>query len=270
MPSTFSSPGHALRRMACIASMVTTGLLLASCGTVRKVDAADQQIRIDAVTPVAFDIENFHGNVRIVVDPSLTEVKPVIKKRVSWMVDHVIRKDAQEAITVRSRTVEKDGRSIVSIKTSTKWPEPERVWVNLTVFVPRCDGVRIWNRGGKVTLEGVAGALHVENLDYAGADAPIEVRTDQDIIDPVMLTTTLGTVAYQVGPGSAGRFTLDSADGEEEFDCKVIPPSDIRSDGTITTATLNRGENPVLLKSGKGRVIALVMNDPMSYTNKVR
>ena len=124
-------------------------LLLASCGTVRKIDAADQQIRIDPVTPVALDIENFHGNVRIVVDPMLTEVRPVIKKRVSWWVEDSIRKDAQEAISVRSRTVEQDGHSVIMIKTSTKWPEPEKVWVNLTLYVPRCDGIRVWNRGGR-------------------------------------------------------------------------------------------------------------------------
>ena len=245
-------------------------LLLASCGTVRKIDTADQQIRIDPVTPVALDIENFHGNVRIVVDPTLTEVRPVIKKRVSWWVEDSIRKDAQEAISVRSRTVEQDGRSVIMIKTATTWPEPEKVWVNLTLFVPRCDGIRVWNRGGKVTLEGVSGAIQVENNDYAGAEAPIELRTDRDIIDPVVMTTTSGTVAYQVGPGSTGRFTLDSEDGTEEFDCKVASPRDIYSDGKVTTATLNNGENAVLLRSGSGRVIVLVRNEPMSYTNKLR
>jgi hypothetical protein len=251
-------------------SLVLGTSLLGSCGTVKKIDTADQQIRIDPLTPVAFDIENFHGNVRVVVDPTLTAVKPVIKKRVSWWVEQSIRKDAQDAITVRTRTYEDEGRSVVRIKTTTNWPEPERVWVNLTLYVPRCDGVRIWNRGGSVTLEGVAGAIQVENFDYAGNSAPIEVRTDRDIVDPVMLVTTSGTVAYQVGPGSTGQVTLDSADDREEFDCNVLHPGQIHSDGQTTTAILNSGANPVLLKSGSGRVIALVMDEPMGYTNKWR
>ncbi len=85
-----------------------------------------------------------------------------------------------------------------------------------------------------------------------------------------MLVTDSGTVAYQVGPGSAGQFTLDSADDREEFDCKVLHPDQIHSDGKVTTASLNNGDNQVLLKSGKGRVLALVMHDAMSYTNELR
>ncbi len=244
--------------------------LLSSCGTVSKIDTAEQQIRIEQGTPVAIDIENFNGNVRVVVDPTLTAVKPVIKKRVSWHVDQFIREDAQDAITVRSRTVEQDGRSVVTIRTSTKWIEPEKTWVNLTLFVPRCDGVRVWNRGGKVTLEGVSGAIQVENFEYAGNGAPIEVRTAQDIVDPVMLVTDSGTVAYQVGPGSTGQFTLDSADDREEFDCNVVHPQELHSDGKVTTASLNSGDNQVLLRSGKGMVLVLVMSDPMGYSNSLR
>jgi hypothetical protein len=244
--------------------------LLASCGTVRKVDGAEQQIEVDRGTPVAFDIENFHGSVRIVVDASRTDVKPVIKKHVSWWVEHGIRDDAQDAVSVRSRTVRQDGMSVVSIKTTTTYPEPEKVWVDLTLFVPRCDGVRVYNRGGKVTLEGVAGAMQVENVSFADHEAPIEVRTDKDITDPVVLSTDAGTVAYQVGPGSAGMFTLDSADSTEEFDCQVVWPANVHSDGRTTTATLNSGSNPVMLTSGKGRVLVLVMQDPMAYTNTLR
>lgn len=244
--------------------------LLASCGTVSRVDAGTQQIRIAPDSIVAVDVENFHGNVRIVVDPTLTAPKPVFKKRVSWWVDEVIRKDAQESITVRSRTFEQDGRTVVSIKTSTRWPEPEKVWVNLTLYVPRCDGVRVWNRGGKVTLEGVGGAIQVDNAEYAGNAAPIEVRTDQDIIDPVLLATTRGDVSYQVGPGSAGQFTLDSADDREEIDCAVVRPDQVYSDGKVTTASINKGDNAVVLRSGKGRVLALVLREPMKYTNKFR
>jgi hypothetical protein len=256
--------------LALTLSGIAAAALLPGCGTVSKVDADDQQIRIDPLTPVALDIENFSGNVRVVVDPTLTSVKPVIKKRVSWGVDQFIREDAQAAIHVRSRTVEQDGRSVITIKTSTKWIEPKKTWVNLTLYVPRCDGVRVWNRGGKVTLEGVSGAIQVENAGLDGEEAPIEVRTDKAIVDPVMLVTDSGTVAYQVGPGSAGQFTLDSADDAEEFDCKVLSPDLIHSDGKVTTASLNAGDNQVLLKSGKGSVIVLVMTDPMSYTNTVR
>lgn len=259
-----------LRMLLPVALVAATPLAMVSCGTVSKVEATSQQIRVDPTMPVGLDIENFHGNVRIVVDPTLDAVKPVIKKRVSWMVDQFIREEAQAAISVRSRTVEQDGRSVITIRTSTKWVEPEKTWVNLTLYVPRCDGVRIWNRGGKVTLEGVSGAIQVENVSYAGSDAPIEVRTDAAIIDPVMLVTDSGTVAYQVGPGSAGQFTLDSEEGIETLECPILRPDQIHSDGKVTTASINGGDNQVLLRSGKGDVIVLVMTDPMGYTNTLR
>lgn len=250
--------------------LAASAALLASCGTVRKIDTGEQQIRIDPSTPVALDIDNFSGNVRIIVDPKLTEAKTVIKKRVSWHVDQFIREEAQEAITVRSRTVEQDGHSVINIRTSTKWIEPNKTWVNVTLYVPRCDGVRVINRGGKVTLEGVSGAIQVENFELAGRAAPIELRTDKAIVDPVVMVTDSGTVAYQVGPGSTGQFTLDSADDREEFDCQVLHPDQLHSDGKVTTASLNSGDNQVLLRSGKGSVLVLVMSDPMGYTNKVR
>lgn len=264
---TFRNPARLLP-VALIAA--TAAVLLSACGTVNKVDPTEQQIRVDTATPVAFDIENFSGNVRIVVDPTLTAVKPVIKKRVAWSVDQFIREDAQNAITVRSRTVEQDGRSVITIRTSTSWIEPEKTWVNLTLFVPRCDGVRILNRGGKVTLEGVNGALQVENFEHAGRSAPIEVRTEQAMVDPVILSSDSGSVVYQVGPGSSGQFVLDSGEGDEHLDCRALRADQIHSDGHVTTASLNAGENQVVLRSVKGRVLAVIMNDAQSYTNKFR
>lgn len=257
------------RSIGVLCAGVCAVTMLSSCGTVQKVDVSEQQIEVDRAVPVAFDIENFHGSVRIVVDATRTDVKPVIKKHVSWWAEGE-KSDAQDAVSVRSRTTRGDGMSVVQIKTSTNYPEPEKVWVDLTLFVPRCDGVRVWNRGGKVTLEGVAGAIQVENGSFGKDTAPIEVRTDKDITDPVVLSTDAGSVAYQVGPGSSGRFTLDSSDSTEEFNCQVAWPGQVYSDGRTTTATLNGGTNPVMLSSGKGSVIVLVMQDPMAYTNTLR
>jgi hypothetical protein len=262
----FSHPTRALLACSCL---VAAGVL-ASCGTTRKLETADQQIVVDPGVPVAFDIENFHGNVRIVVDPSLSAARSVIKKHTALFMEQGFRDDAHEAISVRTRTLNEEGRSVIRLKTTTTWAEPEKVWVNVTLFVPRCDGVRVWNRGGKVTLEGVSGALQVENARFAGSGAPIEVRTDKPVIDPVMLVTDSGTVAYQVGTGSSGRFTLDSADDREELDCKVLSVDQIRSDGKVTTAVVNAGENEVLLKSGEGLVTAIIMHEPMGYTNRLR
>jgi hypothetical protein len=67
---------NARRHLPAAALIAAVAGLLGGCGTVSRIDASEQQIRVDAGTPVALDIENFSGNVRIVVDPTFRPVHP--------------------------------------------------------------------------------------------------------------------------------------------------------------------------------------------------
>jgi hypothetical protein len=77
-------------------------------------------------------------------------------------------------------------------------------------------------------------------------------------------------VIYQVGPGSTGAYTLDSIDGSETFDANVIHPEAVHSNGSVTTATVGEAENAVVLRSTKGDVSVIYMNDAQTYINRFR
>lgn len=264
-PTRPSHAGLALRLAG--ASLM---LLPASCNTVHKVRPVVSAPADGWVAPTALDIENFHGSITILVDPAAPELKTLAKVHASLWIDDVVRNQAQDSVKVRTRTIDQDGRAVCSIRTSTRWGDPKQVWVDLTITMPRCDGVRIFNRGGAVTLVGVSGAVQVDNGEFADSSGPIEVRTDAVMIDPVFLVTTKGNVVYQVGPGSTGAYTLDSDKGSETFDSTVLRPEAVHSNGSVTTATVGNAENAVVLRSAQGDVTVLYMNNAQTYINRLR
>jgi len=249
------------------------GLLLcavSACNTTKKAETAISAPTDGWDSPAAVDIENFHGSVTIIVDPTLTQIEPIFKARASLWVTDAVRKQAVESVKFQTRTQDQDGRAVLSIKTSSKWGDPTEVWADITLKMPRCDGVRIFNRGGAVRLVGISGAAQIDNGAFAGTSGPIEIRTEADMLDPVALVTNNGSVVYQVGPGSTGAFTLDSETGSESFDSDVISPSMVHSNGKVTTATVGSAENAVLLRSAKGDVYVVFMKDAERYTNPFR
>jgi hypothetical protein len=263
---------HSLRvRFSRVAAIGVAACLLAvapGCNTMKKRPTAVAAPADGWTTPAAIDIENFNGSVTVIVDPTVTEVKPTVKTRASvWIVD-AVRKQAIDSIKVTTRTIDQEGRAVYVLRTSTSWNNPKEVWVNLTIRMPRCDGVRVFNRGGDVRLSGVTGAIQVDNGEYADRTGGIEVRTDADMSDPVALITNSGNVVYQVGGGSVGEYTLDAEGGDEMFDSNNIAPGMVHTNGSVTTASIGEGSNAVLLKTGKGSATVIYMNDPMKYTRR--
>lgn len=259
-----SSPIRALLTGSALAALA----FAPGCNTARKRPTSLVAPADGWTAPSAIDIENFHGSVTVIVDPNVTEVKPTVKTRASlWIVD-AVRKQAIESIKITTRTVDQEGRAVYTIRTSTSWIDPKQVWVDLTLRMPRCDGVRVFNRGGDVRLSGISGAVQVDNGTYADRSGGIEVRTDADMADPVALVTSGGNVVYQVGAGSVGEYTLDADGGEESFESNVVSPGMVHTNGAITTASVGDASNAVLLKTGKGSATVIYMNDPMRYTRR--
>ncbi|MGE3107395.1 MAG: hypothetical protein AB7G11_17215 [Phycisphaerales bacterium] len=251
----------------CLGALVAVS---AGCNTVRRNRTEIAAPADGWNAPAAVDIENFHGTVTVVVDPTLTEVRPTFKAHASLWIEDAVRKQAIESVKVRTRTLDQEGRAVYSVRTSTTWGDPKQVWIDVTLRMPRCDGVRVFNRGGHVRVWGVGGAIQVDNGEFAGGEGGIEIRTDQDIADPVALITSEGNIVYQVGPGSTGEYTLDAPDGDETFDSNILLPGMIHTNGSITTASVGArdgtpAENAVLLKTARGDTTVIYMNEPMKY-----
>jgi hypothetical protein len=240
--------------------------LVGGCGRQRiRPTVAEPETGWDA--PTAVDVENFYGSVTIRVDPQVKSVRPVAVVRTSWSTDLGNRQAAKDSVTVTARTVVEGGRTVLRVRTSSNWKDPTQVWVNLKIVMPRCDGLRVWNRGGKVKLIGVAGAVLVDNGPRFDDRGDIELRTGAPMTEPVALVTGRGSVVYQIGSASSGQFDLTSETGQVEFESPVVKPDAMHTDGKRVTATLNSGANAVLLRSGHGLVRVFVTDDPVAYAN---
>jgi hypothetical protein len=220
--------------------------------------------------PIGLDIENFNGSVWLRVDPTLSE--PVVSTSV-YTTNSLTSKEGESAAgatTTTSRSEDQGGRAVLHVKSETTWGDPRQVWVDIDISTPRCDGLRIFNRGGKVDISGVSGAVLVDNGDFGDEPGPIELRTGKPMTEPVALVTTSGSVFYQIPAGSTGRFDLQSGDREPELDCAIQRMADVHADSKSITAMVGAGENPVQIRSGNGRVRVFVMEHAGEYTNKFR
>ncbi len=126
--------------------------------------------------------------------------------------------------------------------------------IDITVWVPFSDGVRIRNSHGSARLVGVGGPIDVEVGSGPDSGGPIELRTLTPLRDGLRLVTTDGWIKAIAPALSAGQVEVRSDDGS------VF----IRSDrGELTgaqvgpgyhTGTLNTGGPTFTLLTGRGDV----------------
>lgn len=216
----------------------------------------------------AIDVRNFHGSVTVLIDPLVTTLVPTVVAGANPPADSMMDSRATETVNVVFEWIEQEGGRVLKVRSGTTWPDPTQVWADITLRMPSCSGAMIWNRGGQVELIGVTGAIQVDNGRFADSSGPIRVRTDLPVTSPVALTTEEGTVLLQIPTASTGMFELASGEGSVELSSTVIRPDYVTTDGQTTRAQINGGHNPILLRSYKGTVCAMVIENPEAYTNK--
>jgi len=136
--------------------------------------------------------------------------------------------------------------------------------VRLELVVPRADGVRVVNRGGLVELVDVGGRLEIEN-----AYGPVLVRTSRALVDRVRVLAVDGDVFVQVPDGSTGAIRLESLDGEVRVKDSFGRTSETEGGAALMRTRLAGGENEVDLRTSRGAVEYLVMEDPVGYARAV-
>lgn len=263
--------GWVWRAAACAVMVVGVGGVggVGGCSLRRPVDVGLAVPAEAWATRTAVDIHNYHGSVTVIVDPKLEAAETSAVVGASPPLDEAADYKATESVSIVSDWVEQEGGRVLRIRTGSAWFDQEAVWVDLTIRMPSCAGATVWNRGGFVELVGVEGAIQVDNGAMGKSPGTIRVRTARAMTAPVALTTDVGSVVYQVGANSTGAFELESGSGKAVFNSPAAVPARITVDShNRTTATLNGGKNPVILRSGKGMVRAYVMEDPEAYTNK--
>ncbi len=158
--------------------------------------------------PLAVDVDNHAGDVKIEVDPKLTE--PIIE---AYAFDQsAAPNEPDKAGKVgpwvgASRKVTEGGTVLCVI--SVRNPDFPRA-VDVRIRVPSCAGVRIVNGGGDVVVKGVTGAVDIKNDTVGGRwsrlAGRIEVTTAGAISGPIRLESNVGDVQLICGGDSDMAF----------------------------------------------------------------
>ncbi|MFK7883778.1 MAG: hypothetical protein AB8F26_06295 [Phycisphaerales bacterium] len=140
--------------------------------------------------------------------------------------------------------------------------------VDIIVYVPRADGVRIRNAGGKVTVIGATGSIDVRSGtdDIAGGD--IMIRTDERLDDLITAESTGGDVKVVAGKDSAGTIELTAPRGDVTFDGRYGVTAHSRPAKGSWTGVWNDGINPISLHSESGDAVMVIVDHPTMYTLK--
>lgn len=248
-------------RSVVLTALVWTLACAGGCGwRAKKVDVTMTGPELGRDSRPMVDVSNWNGSVEVIVSSRFKRADVRAKVRRASGADVGRRELAREsAVTAQSTT--EGGRPVLRVRSTTSIPDPTQGRAELLIRLPACAGAVVRNSGGLVELRGVGGPITVENGVNNGPGGRVEIRTSEPLTDPVTVTTSEGTIYFQVGPNSAGRFDLLAEGGEAALDAQrgVIKFESYAKDRFV--ATLNGGENPVTLRSGRGVVYARVIDD---------
>ncbi|RMH29856.1 MAG: hypothetical protein D6692_03080 [Planctomycetota bacterium] len=140
--------------------------------------------------------------------------------------------------------------------------------IDVIVYVPRADGVRVRNAGGDVKVIGAVGEIDVRSGtdDMAGGD--IEIRTDGRLVDPIIATSNGGDVKIVASKDSAGTIELEAPRGRVTFDGRYGVTQHSRPEKGRWTGVWNDGLNQISLRSETGDAVMVVVDHPTMYTLK--
>jgi DUF4097 and DUF4098 domain-containing protein YvlB len=138
--------------------------------------------------------------------------------------------------------------------------------VDLTVYIPQCDGVEVRNAGGKVIIVGVTGVINVESGTNIRKGGHIEIRSGVAQLETVNATTNNGHVTLVTGPESAGTVELIAPRGKTSFKSRYgVVDNSIPAKGHWT-GVWNNGTNEIRLNTEDGDATLMVVENPVMYT----
>ena len=206
--------------------------------------------------PVSIYVDSFEGNVSIQqsdghVGTSIEVLGRVadpleISQGLSWLrcSASVLTNDlGQEVVIELEETEGRIGRSQIQI----------------TITSSDIHGVRVQTTRGDVDVQGVSGSM-----DIRTSDGDVRVATRLPMTDRVSIENHRGDIMYRVRPESSGLIEATALGGESvlyvPFGSSLILPNTTREH---LMATLNGGENPIVLWTVDGDIRITVTENPM-------
>ncbi|MCC6971273.1 MAG: hypothetical protein IT434_13745 [Phycisphaerales bacterium] len=154
--------------------------------------------------PLAVDVDNHAGDVKIEVDPKLSE--PIVEAFAFDQASAPNEPDKTGKVgpwVGASRKV-MEGGTVLSV-ISVRNPDFPRA-VDIRIRVPSCAGVRVVNGGGNVIVKGVTGAVDIKNDAVQGRwsnlAGRVDVTTAGAVSGPIRLESSVGDVELMCGGDS--------------------------------------------------------------------
>lgn len=265
-------------------TLVATLLVIAGCGNrmgglrarleanklARSVPVEGPPVTVGRITAV--DVENPWGNVIIDARPrneeSFVSFKVQWERRLRW---RAARQGYEFDPTGDYFTAEHstDGEvGTVTVRPTDLTVEGFRPPIDIVIYVPRADGVRVRNAGGNVTVIGATGVIDVESGTPEREGGDIEIRTDGPIHEPITAWSSHGDVKMVVSRDSSGTIDLVAPRGRVTFDGRYGVTEHSRPQRGRWTGVWNDGINPITLRSDDGDVVIMVAENPSMYTLK--
>lgn len=236
-------------------------LLLSGCMVERNTFATEVPV---GMTRLAVDVENFRG--AVIVDARSRFERVEVTQEVNMDGDGSDRKEAiAEAVElVASLEDVGDGNGVLRVRGVTELLDRDHT-SRIVVSVPRCDGIRVENRGGFVELIDVGGVMFVSN-----AGGGVDVRTSRVVSDDVTILNVDGDVFLQIPEGSEGWVELESFDGMMGVKDGSGSFSDVHDNARKKTGRLGDGENVIQVRTNDGYLTLKVMENPLAYSRIVK
>lgn len=238
------------------------------CATMLAIGCAKTQttpLRLDipeGTVALALDVSNFNGNVTVRADHGEPGVALIEAQRFVRSPGSQRESDAAiENIQIFSEIETEGPLGVLRVETASLAEDQAQHGIDLLIRMPRCDGVRIRNAGGHVSVTDAGGTIDIIN-----EQGSIEFRTTRRMTEPVNLITHEGEVYYQVPPDSTGTFDMLTLEGRTTIkDRGSIIEETYTARGELRFV-LNDGDNPVVMRTNRGNVRAWVMDDPLALT----
>lgn len=259
------------RRLLGLFGMVvlsTMGLLLGGCSGSQ---AHSYTLNMPAgLQQLAVDVENYRGHVEVISD---SRARAITVDGWVWLSADAIQAGGDEpyALTTIDAFVERSpdapGMGVLRVRTSTEHSRFHDHHVRLVIRAPRVDGLRIINQEGYVQVVDAGGAIEIENTSGG-----VQFRSSRPMTDSVQVRVTDTNVWYQVPAGSMGSVVLETLEGRAIYrddlsgsEGTYTTMSQEGNRGTVIRTTLAGGTNPVDIRSNRGDVRLLIMEDPVGY-----
>lgn len=221
--------------------------------------------RLNAIT-----IDNPYGKVKVYAKPAHEEAHIYFRvdqeRRMRWRAARMGLDFDPVGEYFTAKHINTGELSTLVIEPTDLTIEGYRPPVDLTVYIPQCDGIEVRNAGGKVVIVGVTGVINVESGTNSREGGPIEIRTDLSEMETIHASSNHGHVTLVTGPDSAGTVELIAPRGKASFNSRYgIVDQSMPSKGHWT-GIWNNGTNEIRLQAEDGDASVMVVENPVMYT----